>query len=87
MTGTTNLEAYIATQNKWRDLFPSSAVASLEMPTTVTQAETILEQIECDLSPENLCCDGEIGGEELRIKSEMLNGAYNECVALTRSLP
>ena len=30
---------------------------------------------EADLSPENLCCDGELRGAKLRAKSNMLNGA------------
>lgn len=86
MTDTTNLEAYIKSQNGWRDLFPNDKVASLEMPTTKAQAKEIIDQLECDLSPENLCCDGEICGDELNKKSEMLNGAYNECVNLMRGL-
>jgi len=86
MTDNINLKAYIESQNKWRNLFPSSKVNSLEMPTTKKEALSMLDNIECDLSPENLCCDGEIGGEELRKKSGMLNGAYNECVNLLRVL-
>ncbi len=87
MAGTTNLEAYIKTQNAWRDLFSSDKVASLEIPTTVAQAETIIEQLECDLSPENLCCDGELRGPELNKKSAMLNAAYSECMTLMLDLP
>ncbi len=83
----TRLKAYIDTQNVWRDLFPNSKVKTLEMPKTSEQAEELQEMIESDLSPENLCCDGELGGEQLRDKAALLNAAFAECEILIRDLP
>jgi hypothetical protein len=39
------------------------------------EARELLDSLECDLSPENLCCDGELRGAPLRAKTKMLNEA------------
>lgn len=77
------LQAYIEKENSWRGLFGSDL---LVMPTTTAQADEVIEYIEADLSPENLCCDGELTGEALRIKSKALNDAYDEAINLRSSL-
>jgi hypothetical protein len=40
-----------------------------------TDAEIIrdLQRVECELSPENLCCDGELRGKALLDKAARLN--------------
>ncbi len=38
-------------------------------------AQMIFNKIDCDLSPENLCCDGEISAAQVRKKAQMLRGA------------
>ena len=40
--------------------------------------------LEGDLSPENLCCDGELRGKALADKSKRLRGAYKELQALDK---
>lgn len=45
---------------------------------TPTQIRDLFESLQCDLSPENLCCDGELRGVALKRKSAMLNGALRE---------
>jgi len=42
---------------------------------TAKDRDELLAKIECDLSPENLCCDGELRGAKLRAKALMINGA------------
>jgi len=42
---------------------------------TAKDRDELLAKIECDLSPENLTCDGELRGPKLRAKAEMLHGA------------
>ena len=36
------------------------------------------ERLQVDLSPENLCCDGELRGRALQTKTKMLKGALEE---------
>ena len=45
-------------------------------------ANRLFDLIECDLSPENLCCDGELPFAAVKRKADMLNGARAELVAL-----
>lgn len=42
----------------------------------------LLNALEGELSPENLCCDGELSGEPLRRKARHLNGAKAELETL-----
>lgn len=75
------LEAYIKKQNDWR--MACSADAKIqEMPITSKQAQIVIESLECDLSPENLTCDGELTGRALQDKGIKLSNAYNEAINL-----
>lgn len=42
----------------------------------------LADSLACDLSPENLCCDGELRGAPLRAKAKMLNDAKKELAAM-----
>jgi hypothetical protein len=42
----------------------------------------IRDHLEGDLSPENLCCDGELRGRAVEAKSRLLHGALKELEAL-----
>ena len=44
----------------------------------------LLDAIEGELSPENLCCDGELRGAPLRAKHQMLLGAQAEILKRDR---
>ena len=69
-----SLKKYIEQQNRYASWFkkdPYPEPAAL----TVVQIQDLADQLEADLSPENLCCDGELRGAKLRAKSNMLNGA------------
>ena len=68
-----HLKQYVDQKNFWNRLAkrPVMEVDSL----TRDQIGYLLDCIECDLSPENLCCDGELRGPALRKKERMLLGA------------
>jgi len=42
----------------------------------------LADRLASALSPENLCCDGELRGAPLRRKAKLLNGAKAELVAM-----
>lgn len=77
------LQDYIDGKNVIRAMFKIDLVG---MPTTTEEADEVIEHLEADLSPENLCCDGELSGEPLRIKSKNLNDAYNEAINMRHVL-
>ena len=75
-----HLEAYIARQNFTAAVFKTTVYSAANL--TAQHRKELLEQIECDLSPENLCCDGELRGAALRKKAAMINGAKAELLRL-----
>ena len=79
-----SLRKYINQRNQMATLFGGPAID----PKNLT-AEVKLElakQLLCDLSPENLCCDGELRGARLRTKAQMLNAAKADLEALGQSV-
>ena len=42
---------------------------------TREDVKVLVDKVETGLSPENLTCDGELTGNTLKLKTEMLNGA------------
>lgn len=67
------LDMYIESKNKWRRVFNQPELVRATL--TPKQARDLLDEIECDLSPENLTCDGELRGAALIKKTKMLRGA------------
>lgn len=67
------LAQYIERQNFTRGLFNEPEID----PNNISpkEARELLDRLECDLSPENLCCDGELRGAKLKAKAKMLNEA------------
>jgi hypothetical protein len=72
---TKNLTAYVAQKNAMALIFGE---AKIEFPLTQWTATKLVSALYSDLSPENLCCDGELRGPMLAAKSKMLNGALKE---------
>jgi len=66
-----SLAQYIAHKNLMNKLFGSKPIIDPDN-ITPTQARRLLDSIESDLSPENLCCDGEISATEARRKAKFL---------------
>lgn len=69
-----NLTKYVEDRNAFAKLF-KDAPLSINSP---KDRKTIRQLIECDLSPENLCCDGELPAAQVRVKARFLNAALNE---------
>lgn len=71
-----NLRRYVEQKNFWIRIRNQSPMDASSL--TPTQVQDLFESLQCDLSPENLCCDGELRGAALQRKSSMLNGALRE---------
>jgi hypothetical protein len=75
-----NLTAFVAQRNFHVALFGGK---QLDVKDPADRAQ-LHEELEGALSPENLCCDGELRGKALQQKSRMLNGALRELLALEK---
>lgn len=71
-----NLKKYIEQRNVWRgwQKKPPLDVKTL----SIKDMNELFNAIDNALSPENLCCDGELRGAALTRKARMLNGAKAE---------
>lgn len=58
----------------------------LEVPGSFGEAIELLDMIECDLSPENLTCDGELSAQDVLNKQRVLNGARNHVLRLMEEM-
>ena len=67
------LVEYIEQRNRMRMWFNKTQYDPADL--SAKDVQELLEQLENDLSPENLCCDGELRGEPLRRKTKMLHEA------------
>ena len=59
------LKNYVEEKNTWQILFSGTKLLTLD---TASGRKAIAEQLDCDLSPENLHCDGEISQAEAQRK-------------------
>ena len=71
-----NLKAYVDQKNFWNQFAKRPLLDAANL--TPAQIQDLFESIQCDLSPENLCCDGELRGAALKKKTAMINGAVRE---------
>ena len=69
---TTNLKAYLDQRNSWEALFRQPA---LEIG---RDNQRIADMISSDLSPENLCMDGEASASYIRSRRAQLTAAARE---------
>ena len=79
----TKLERYVARANIFKKLLnkPEYNVDTL----TETQAQELYSMLDSDLSPENLCMDGEIPQSQVKIRFSLFNGALKELFALGKA--
>ncbi len=75
-----NLQAYLDQRNAMNKFFGGDIVEIGKID-AATKAK-LLDDLDGKLSPENLCCDGELRGAALQKKARMLNGAVKELTAL-----
>ena len=77
-----NLQQYVDQTNRWGAIFGA-------MPLDINDPldrQKIASKIDCDLSPENLTCDGEATMAQVRAKSKLLNAAARELKQLDPSI-
>jgi hypothetical protein len=80
-----SLKQYIAQQNRFASLWGQTANEIYpENPALLNseQKTRIASRLASDLSPENLCCDGELRGAQLRAKTKLLNDAKKELAGM-----
>ena len=68
-----HLDRYIEQYNSWNALFSNEPISR---PTTAAECKPLFDRLAGELSPENLCCDGELRGAALRKKSNLLYGTW-----------
>ena len=71
-----HLNEYISQKNRWKRLTgkPELRIEAINQ----REAEDLFRSLACDLSPENLTCDGELRGSALQRKAAMLKGAVRD---------
>jgi len=84
-----SLKKYIASRNQLTALWGKAGEPLL--PTnpkdlTADQKRALARGLLSDLSPENLCCDGELRGAKLRAKTSLLNKAKSELEVMGQSV-
>ena len=65
------LQAYVDQKNKWNKLFKGK---QYEIATAKGRQE-VADSLDCDLSPENLTCDGELSRSQVQKRWQALNSA------------
>ena len=70
---TPNLDAYIEQRNRMARIFQRDPIDRTAL--NAKMANELFESLDGELSPENLCCDGELCGAALQKKAKMLRGA------------
>ena len=68
------LQAYIDQKNKWNKLFKGK---QYEIQTAQGRQE-VADSLDCDLSPENLSCDGELPRSQIHAKYRALTAAAQD---------
>ena len=78
-----SLAKYIEEKNMWRTFGKNAKPAYNVKTLTEAERKELLDSIDADLSPENLCCDGEASPTYVRNRSAMLNKALKELNAFS----
>jgi hypothetical protein len=76
------LQDYVDQKNRWGALFGSQPL-SLK---NASDRQKIAESIDCDLSPENLSCDGELAAGQVRARYRNLTKCAEQLLKLDPSV-
>ena len=68
-----NLSAYVQQKNAWNAIFGHKPLTLKE-----ADAKKIAEMIDCDLSPENISCDGELSISKIRARRAQMDRVATE---------
>ena len=77
-----NLESYVERKNSWGKLFGSKQLSLLN----AKDRQSIANSIDADLSPENLTCDGELSGSQVRQRQAYLFRCAEELISIDPSV-
>ena len=73
-----NLEQYVESKNRWRKIFNEPALRLFD----ADDRKAIAEFIDCELSPENLTCDGEASPSYVRKQHAFLCRCAQELMSI-----
>lgn len=73
-----SLEQYVDQKNKWRAIFNKAPLSLLN----ATDRQRIAETIDCEYSPENLTCDGELSPAEVSRRVKFLSRVAQELISI-----
>jgi hypothetical protein len=76
------LEQYVDQKNRWNAIFGKAPLSLLK----ASDRQKIADMIDSDMSPENLTCDGEIRGAQLRAKVAFLERVASELLSIDSSV-
>jgi hypothetical protein len=76
------LTAYIEQKNKWNAIFKGE---QFEVKTAKGR-QRVADSLDCDLSPENLTCDGELPRSQVQARYKALTKAASELKQLDPSV-
>jgi len=76
------LENYVEQKNRWRAIFNQKPLSLLNKE----DRQTIANSIDGEMSPENLTCDGELRGAQVREKARYLTRAAEELLSIDPSV-
>ena len=77
-----NLQQYVDQKNAWDTIFGHPALDI----NNASDRVRIANAIDCELSPENLSCDGELSIAQVRARYQTLTRAADELKALDPSI-
>lgn len=77
-----SLRAYVDQKNRWNAIFKGRQL-DIDNP---ADRQRIADMIDSDLSPENLCCDGELPRSQVQAKYRQLQAAARDLLKLDPSV-
>ena len=75
------LKEYIDTKNRWDTIFGKAPTYTF--PLTQNMVDELCSSLDCDLSPENLHCDGEISAAQANKKYRFYNKVADDIADYT----
>lgn len=73
-----DLEFYVDQKNRWARLFGNEQLSLLN----AEDRQKIAESIDCDMSPENLTCDGELPASQVQARYYFLQRCASELLSI-----
>lgn len=73
-----NIKAYVDSKNSWNKIFGSKQFDL----NNAADRQAIADSIDCELSPENLTCDGELSRSQVQARYTALIKAARELKAM-----